>query len=314
MFAISKTAWLLAGLILLVVGCDRKLELTEGSPTPSPGEAASASGNFLDDSLVTAAFTVTILPAEPHATDDLQASVIGLGGPLTFAWEKNGERLPGKNSAQLPHLGLVHGDVVRLLVAGHGREVAAETVIRNSPPKVLSVSCKVSSLCRGVNLEVEPQAEDADSDPVAFRYVWQVNDQELFGENGPVLPGDVFHRGDVIKLEVVPYDEEDEGESFTDGLTYGVGNAPPRFVSSPPASFASLDYQYQVRVMDPDDDDVSYKLTSGPAGMTVDPVSGLVQWSIPASLSGTQTVRIEARDADGAGAYQEYILQITTQK
>ncbi|TFG38256.1 MAG: hypothetical protein E4H46_00070 [Desulfobacterales bacterium] len=272
----------------------------------------SAAGVPADDGAVEPVFTVMILPPQPRATDDLQASVIGVGGPLTFAWRKNGELLAGHNNARLPHLELVHGDLVSLVVAAHGREVSAETVIHNSPPKVTAVTCKVSSLNRGVNLEVEPLAEDADGDPVAFRFVWQVNDEELFGENGPVLSGGAFHKGDIIKLEVVPYDEEDEGDSFTNGLVYVAGNAPPRFVSSPPATFASMEYRYQARAIDPDDDDVRYELVAGPAGMTIDPVSGLVLWPIPVGVSVAEKVRIEARDAEGAGGYQEYLLQLKT--
>jgi hypothetical protein len=303
--------WMLvAWIFILMSGCDheKKSSITSTQGVVPRESFASAVASAEEEAVTS--FFVEILPAEPRAGDDLHAIVRGVNGPLTFVWRKNGVRLAAQNTARLPHLGLVHGDVVSLVVIAGAQEASAETVIKNSLPKVTSVVGKPSHLCRGVNLEVEPKAEDADGDPLSFLYRWQVNDEELFGENGSVLSGDSFRRGDVIKLGVVPYDGEDEGALFTDGPIYVVGNAPPRFVSSPPTSFTSRDHQYQSRAIDPDDDGVVYALASGPAGMTVDPVSGLVHWSIPADVSGIQKVRIEARDSDGAGAYQEYVLQI----
>ena len=45
------------------------------------------------------------------------------------------------------------------------------------------------------------------------------------------------------------------------------------------ARIKSGDYEYQVDAIDPDNDDLTYSLVTGPSGMTINPVSGLVEWT-----------------------------------
>jgi hypothetical protein len=197
-----------------------------------------------------------------------------------------------------------------VVVTAGEKEASAETVIHNSPPKVAAVVGKTPYLCRGVDLEVEARGTDADGDRVEFRYVWYVNEVALYGEESSVLSGDSYRRGDIIKLTVFALDQQEEGEPFSEGLQFEVGNAPPRIVSSPPTSITSLDYRYQARATDADEDEITYHLTKGPEGMTIDPASGLVLWSMPVDAIGTFEMRIEARDAEGEGAWQEFSLEI----
>jgi hypothetical protein len=304
--------WLLTGLaLLLAAGCERTAQAPASSGPASASETVSASETDRQQAAADLPLTVAILPEAPKATDELRAVASGGSRPFVFAWEKNEERIAGQNKARLHRADLVHGDVVRVVVTADGKEASAVTVIRNTPPTVLEVVCTAPTVCRGSDLVVEPRAEDIDGDPVDFRYVWRVNDQELLQETGPVLPGDAFVRGDIVRLTVTPQDEEEEGEPFADGLEYEVGNAPPRFVASPPPGSRSLEYRYQVQVVDPDEDTVSYALAAGPDGMTIDPETGLVHWAIPAETSGIHEVRIEARDAEGAVAIQEFSLEFT---
>jgi hypothetical protein len=93
-------------------------------------------------------------------------------------------------------------------------------------------------------------------------------------------------------------------------LEFRVENAPPRFVSFPPKLVTSRTYHYLVQAVDPDNDKLDYALITGPAGMEIDPETGLLHWLIPIDTSGTIAVRIEARDPEGKGAFQEYVLEI----
>jgi hypothetical protein len=200
--------------------------------------------------------------------------------------------------------------VIRVVVAARDSKASAEAVIRNSPPRVTTVAVESSVLWRGDDFEVKPQAVDADGDPVNFRYVWKINDEELISETDAILPGTVFRRGDVVRLAVVPFDAEEEGAAFEKGLEFRVENAPPRFVSSPPKLVTSRTYRYLVQAMDPDNDKLDYALIIGPDGMKIDPETGMLHWLIPIDTSGTIAVRIEARDPEGKGAFQEYVLEI----
>jgi hypothetical protein len=311
MFGKSANGWMLAALVLLfAAGCDRTSKLPESAKPESdsgpPATMQQAGKDGVRDSL----FELTLLPEKPRAGDELRTVVSGVGGPFVVAWEKNGEPIAGQNKTRLSGPGLVRGDVVRVIVTAGEKEARVETFIFNSPPEVVSVVTKAPYLCRGVDFEVEARGRDADGDPVGFRYEWEVDGRELFFETGPVLPGDSYEKGDIVKLTVIPRDEEEDGEPYSGELEFEVGNAPPRIVSSPPTSITSLDYRYEVRATDADEDEITYRLASGPEGMTIDPASGLVLWSIPADASGTFEVRIEALDAEGEGAWQEYALEI----
>jgi hypothetical protein len=313
MFAKSANAWMLAALVLLfAAGCDRTSKPPAESAKPAPGsmispDAMQAAGK---DGVRDSFFDLTLLPEEPRAGDELRAVVAGVGGPFMFAWEKNGVPITGQNKTRLSGHGLVRGDVIRVVVTAGDKEASAERVISNSPPEDVSVTLKTPYLCRGVDLEVEARARDADGDPVEFRYAWYVNGVALYGKGSSVLAGESYSRGDIVKLTVTPLDQQEEGEPFSEGLQFEVGNAPPRIVTSPPTSITSLDYRYQARAMDADEDEITYQLSKGPEGMTIDPASGLVLWSMPVDASGTFEVRIVARDAEGEGPWQEFSLEI----
>jgi len=301
-------SWILAALLFLVVGCDR------GAKPPQTKSVVGSKDGLTADAPLTSEqasdFSVTLLPEAPRSNDELSAVIRGGSGPFSLVWKINGEPLAGQNQTRLRMLGLVRGDVIQVLVTSTAGEASAEVVILNNPPKVVSVVNKTPYLYSGVDLQVEPRAKDADGDAVEFRFLWRVNGKELFYETDRTLPGDSYHKGDRIKLEVTPTDGQEEGEAYSKGLEFEVGNAPPRIVSSPPTSITSLDYRYEVRATDADEDEITYRLASGPEGMTIDPASGLVLWSIPADESGTFEVRIEALDAEGEGAWQEYALEI----
>lgn len=62
---------------------------------------------------------------------------------------------------------------------------------------------------------------------------------------------------------------------------------------SSPITAAGLDslYSYDVEATDPDGDALLYLLTTSPAGRTIDPVSGLMNW-IPGALGDFPKVRV----------------------
>jgi hypothetical protein len=304
----SRKWWFLSVLLLLLTaGCNRQ---GDKQSTPSgmvdPGIAAA----LPDTQGTEKTFTVTLLPEAPRAGDALIAVVRGTGGSFVFSWEKNGGLLAQQNKTRLSLPGLVRGDVVRVVVTAGDTEASAETVIENTPPEVESVVVKTPYLCRGADLEVEARGRDVDGDSVEFMYVWEVDGRELFYETDAVLAGDAYEKGNVVKLTVIPRDGEEDGKPFAKGLEFEVGDAPPEFVSTPPVSFNSAEYRYQSKAVDADEDEITYELTKGPEGMTIDPESGLIQWSIPADATGSHEVRIEARDAEGMMGWQEYTLQI----
>src|SRR5262249_29962276 len=89
-------------------------------------------------------------------------------------------------------------------------------------------------------------------------------------------------------------------------------NNPPVITSFPRtrASVGEL-YTYQVVATDPDGDPLHYELLGPPAGITIDPDKGLVQWTpTPGDVAKIAQVIVEVCDPAGHGAGQIYSILV----
>ena len=102
----------------------------------------------------------------------------------------------------------------------------------------------------------------------------------------------------------------DSQESVVSILVFPTENNAPS-INSKPVIFGSEQslYFYQVEASDPDEHSLSYSVTGAPAGLTINPETGLVDWSVP--VAGEYTVVISAADIFGASTEQRYSLFIT---
>ncbi len=252
---------------------------------------------------------VKIVPETPTAADTIQAMYTG-GMQAVYRWERNNQVLEGETSAFLRQGSFSKGDTVSVSVTSDGVEVTASTVIANSLPRVVSVPLGPQYIHRGVGITASPIATDADGDLVRFICKWAVNEQEVM-ENSPTLPGDKFRRGDKVMLNVIPYDNEGNGDAFA-LLPFTIGDAPPRFTSIPVSEFKSALYVYYAAAEDPDGDALTYSLTLAPRGMTIDPSTGKITWPIIGKDdAGNHTIEVVARDPEGLKAIQKYSLAVT---
>ena len=71
-------------------------------------------------------------------------------------------------------------------------------------------------------------------------------------------------------------------------------------------------YQYQVTAVDPDADKLTYTLTQGPAGMTINPTDGLVSWGVTPADAGPHHITVRVDDGRGGEDMQNYILFVST--
>ena len=83
---------------------------------------------------------------------------------------------------------------------------------------------------------------------------------------------------------------------------------PPSITSTPSfQGIASVPYTYLVTATDPQNKPLKFRLTQGPAGMTINTNTGLVQWT--ATNSGNSFLQVAA-DGVGGSAYQGYTLTV----
>jgi len=70
-------------------------------------------------------------------------------------------------------------------------------------------------------------------------------------------------------------------------------------------------YSYDVEATDPDGDALTYSLDAAPAGMSIDPATGLITWPVTPNEAGRHAVTVRARDPGGASDTQSYVLTVT---
>ncbi len=105
--------------------------------------------------------------------------------------------------------------------------------------------------------------------------------------------------------------QADSNEATVD-LTVLPVNTPPQIVSSP-VNFATAGYPYLYRVFATDTDPgetLVFDLPSAPAGMTINPDTGLIEWTPEESQLGGQPVGIMVTDSQNESAVQEFTLTV----
>ena len=78
-------------------------------------------------------------------------------------------------------------------------------------------------------------------------------------------------------------------------------------------SLAEGNYLYNVVATDPDNDPLIYSLTLAPAGMSIDPATGRINWTATAQDFGNHDVTVKAQDPGGLFDTQSYVLNVTAQ-
>jgi len=254
---------------------------------------------------------VRILPESPKAGDDLRAVVSGVRGKFSYRWEVNGASVDGGTKASLPGEAFQKDDQVAVVVSINGQEFRVETSIRNTPPEIMSLSVLPRGFFRGIDIIAKPVGRDVDGDSISYSYLWLINGEERLGETSATLSGEQFTRGDRVSVVVTPFDGEGNGKPVH-SHEIPVGNAPPRFVTSPPSlPKDSSIYQYAVRAEDLDDDLLTYRLEAAPEGMRIDEKTGYLTWRIRPAHAGENLVRIVVSDPHGAQTAQEYSINLT---
>ncbi|UVT15674.1 MAG: hypothetical protein H8K04_18015 [Nitrospira sp.] len=183
-------------------------------------------------------------------------------------------------------------------------------VVGNTVPKVTAVSLTPQMARAGDKLEAQVDANDPDHDRVDLAFKWFRNDSVIKEGEEPFLDTTGFSARDILTVEVMASDPTGSGTSLKSSPLM-LGNSAPKIVSTPPPSAAQERFDYAVKALDPDGDQVTYYLEMAPPGMTIGSESGHIGWLIPTDLQGTFHVKVVARDGQGGLASQEFDLTLT---
>lgn len=161
------------------------------------------------------------------------------------------------------------------------------------------------------------RATDPDRDPLSFELVSAPRGMTVNGSNGIVFwEPDVNQIGDHL---VVARVEDGRGgfaeQRYTVTVTPDPTNRPPSIVSQPALTRITanqiFEYRYDVDAIDPDGDTLSYELTEGPPGMSIDPITGMIRWA-PSSASNFYPASVRVSDGYGGSAEQSWTIEVLT--
>jgi hypothetical protein len=256
---------------------------------------------------VNAQYTLEITPKDPMRNSTLILISKGFNLPeAVITWMVNGQPVADVSGPRITVSEVQKGDTVQASASVAGVAVLSDTVeIKNSPPEITSVNFMPETFKPGDDaLSVGAEATDPDGDAVSLSYEWIINGQSVgTGSRLEAKP----KRGDKIFIKVIPFDGTDYGSAVTMEKT--IVNMPPVIFENKEGGFDGSTYSYQVKASDPDGDTLTYSLESPPAGMTIDPSSGLLKWVVPQEFKGVKNATINVNDGNGGNT--KYSITIT---
>lgn len=228
-----------AGNTSYYTGTLQKGELWQVVVTPSDG---FVDGNPVSSEVAEVGNTppevsgVTLSPDPGYESSTLSCDVTGAADPdgddvdLDYSWTVDGSRA----SAATPTLdggSFSRGDSVSCTVTptdgdDDGTALTSNTVtIENTLPSISSVSVSPTSITASTGASASYSGwSDADGDGQNVRYAWYIDG--VSSAVGNTLSGSWLTRGDVVYVEVTPYDSYGDGTPVA-SASYTVGNAAP---------------------------------------------------------------------------------------
>jgi len=297
-------------LVIALTGCSQQTEDGESKSESSPHDFA-----------VIRIRDLVIVPENPRSGTPLQVDMkLGGGEPdrMEYQWLKNGEPIPGAIWPILKAEYLRKGDFITVTVrakqpGGKGDERTSDAVIiGNTQPVTTFSGVEPATPTSAENLKGLGVGYDHDGDNVTFVYQWIVNGEPVVGQEEQYLATSHFRRGDRVQVAVTPYDGEEFGMPLRSAPVI-VGNSPPEIVSNPPPHLEDGTFRYTVQTVDVDGDPVKFFLEGEtPAGLEIDPATGLIRWQplMPKS-EVTYVFQVVAEDPEGGQSIQKITLKYT---
>ena len=170
---------------------------------------------------------VTVEPERPHRSDALACRIAGPsidrdGDPVsyTYAWWKNGKSVPaGSDPSRIEPSRIAKNERWKCSATpsdgtAAGPAGTAERTVLNTPPTPARVrlSPSVPRPGQALRCELIAKSDDADGDPVRYRYTWVRNGEpQAFAGSSQEVPGRLLKAGDRWQCRVVPTDGTDDG-------------------------------------------------------------------------------------------------------
>jgi hypothetical protein len=232
-----------------------------------------------------------------------------------YRWLVNGQVMSGQTLNSLPAHLLKRGDQVAVEVVpfdGITEGTPFQSVpvtVPNTAPIISNIAVDLDHEVQGRRLLAKVDVTDPDHDSITLTYRWRKNETVLKEGSDNALDLADLTAKDTVNVEVTASDGTPHGNT-TVSERFTLTNSSPSIVSSPTASPRGDRYEYLVRATDPDGDPLTYALEVSPPGMTIEAQTGQIHWMISPETTGSQRVRVVAKDPQGGFATQDFDLSL----
>jgi hypothetical protein len=236
---------------------------------------------------------------------------------IELEWRHGGRVIAQGPRTTLTPEGLAKGeDVVVTATASDGRDTSeplrVSVTVGNTAPLISALYLSPDGeIGPGQEVSAAPQALDADGDELEFEYEWLLNGEVVRNANRASFATDDLRRGDRLQARV----RVGDGEAWSpvaESMTLTLANRPPRILEPPELERVTGGVRGTLEAEDPDGDrTLRFRVISGPPGLAVDPVTGVMSFKPRAGTTGAQAVEIAVADGYGAESALRFELTVS---
>lgn len=255
----------------------------------------------------------------PTATEDLDGLVVGVSAIWTLGSAPAGMSINPRTATvswtpTMDQLGSATVVLRATSIDGAGsstQEFTITVVSGDIPPSILSTPSTQGIV--GELYTYAVQAKDAQGNPLTYSLLTAPSGMVINPSTGLVQWAPT---ADQIGSHSVVIDVSDgQGGGAVQGYNIVVSSTaasqPPTITSTPGLLAAvSQPYTYQATATDPQGESLTFSLLNAPTGMTIDPASGLIQWTPDPTQLETNPVLLAVTNTDGEIATQNFAITV----
>jgi large repetitive protein len=188
-----------------------------------------------------------------------------------------------------------------------GQEYTLKVNGINTPPQIQSTPNTIGGINSPYKYQIK--AIDLEGDTLTYTLGRYPNGMVVNANTGLITWTPTTTQTGTQTIDVLVTDAQGAVATQTYNLVVGTTpiNQAPSITSTPKfTADINTKYQYQIVATDPENQQLTYALTTAPAGMVIDTTTGLITWDNP--TLGTTNIQITATDTSGAVAAQGYTL------
>ena len=181
----------------------------------------------------------------------------------------------------------------------------------NGAPTIVSVPT-TAAIVAETEFRYRARATDPDFDPIAWRLVEAPDGASIDAVTGEVRWTPGLNQLGLATIVIEASDTFLAAATQTVSLNVTCVNQPPAILSRPvTTAIADGRYIYGLRAIDPENAPLAFSLTTAPAGMSIDPATGVIRWTPAVGQLGDANVVVRATDPSGASAEQSFTINVS---